>query len=263
MLNNLLSSSKKIKLVASFTFVELYKSKIFYSTALVGLGTLLVTFIAYSFTYGTPYRVALDFGLGTLSLSSVGIAVFLGIQLISKEIENRTVYMIISRPISRPVFIAGKVIGLIGILFVNIVILSVITLSLYFIVGGAWDNLIPWCILFTCLESFLVLLIVILFSLLSNNVISVLGILSVYIIGHSFSNIFELSSVQNSELLRSILKISSYVLPGFYQLNLKPYILYNNQVSNVTLVMTTIYSVLYSGILILFSLRIFNRKSLD
>ena len=86
---------RKIAIVAAYTFRE--------------------TYVATEFTYGVPERVALDFGLGMLSLSSLSISLFLGVSLLSKEIESRTVYMVISRPVPRFAFIIGKILGLSGI----------------------------------------------------------------------------------------------------------------------------------------------------
>src|SRR4051812_38418902 len=119
----------KISTVAKYTFKEILKSKILYSTLIIGLCMIVVTVVAAEFTYGVPERVALDFGLGMLSLSSLGIALFMGASLLSKEIESRTVYMVISRPIPRWCFIMGKVMGLMAVLTVNILILSLMTLT--------------------------------------------------------------------------------------------------------------------------------------
>ena len=100
---------RKLYVIAYYTFREILKSNILVNVAILGLGLMLVTYVAFSFTYGEASRVALDFGLGMLSLSSVGIAIFIGVGLLSKEIENRTVYMIISRPVPRYIFILGKI----------------------------------------------------------------------------------------------------------------------------------------------------------
>ena len=95
------AGSSKSLIVAYYTFKEILKSKILLNVFFVGLGLMLVTYVATEFTFGVPERVAVDFGLGMLSLSSLAISLFLGVGLLSKEIESRTVYMIISRPVPR------------------------------------------------------------------------------------------------------------------------------------------------------------------
>ena len=127
---------QKITTISYYTAKEIIKSKILLNTLIIGVGLFIATYVAYNFTYGAPDRVALDFGLGTLSLSTVGIALFIGAGILSNEIDSRTVYLVISRPVSRSSFLLGKLIGLFIVLALNVLILSTITLSLYFFIGG-------------------------------------------------------------------------------------------------------------------------------
>ena len=129
-------------IVAYYTLREIIKSKVLLNTVLIGLGLLVLTFVAYSFSYGSPARIAIDFGVAALSLSTVGIAIFFGTSLITNEIENRTIYLVISRPLSRLDFLIGKTLGLSGVLILNTLILSIFTLSLYFFIGGIFEMLI-------------------------------------------------------------------------------------------------------------------------
>src|SRR6476659_1520795 len=122
--------------IAFYTFKEIWKSKILLNVFFVGIGLMIVTYVATEFTYGVPERVALDFGLGMLSLSSLSISLFLGVTLLSKEIESRTIYMVISRPVPRYVFILGKIFGLLGIQGLNILILSSMSLLSVVLLGG-------------------------------------------------------------------------------------------------------------------------------
>jgi ABC-2 type transport system permease protein len=212
---------KKANTVAKYTFEELYKSKILLNSFFIGLALLLLTFTAYQFTYGEPERIALDFGLSCLSISSVGISLFLGVTLISKEIENRTVYMIISRPVKRMEFIFGKLIGFNFIVFLNVLILSLLTLSVYFISGGTFQSLILWSIFFILVESLVVLLLVVLFSLLTTNILAVFLTISLYLIGQVISETQNISFVQNSDFLSMFIKSYHFALPGFYKFNVK------------------------------------------
>ena len=117
--------------VAKQTFQEIYESKVLMNVAFLGVFLFLVTYVVSEFSYGVANKVTLDIGLGALSLSATGIALFLGATLIQKEISNRTLYMIISRPVSRTHFLLGKMLGLAGILFVNVFILFFILYIFY------------------------------------------------------------------------------------------------------------------------------------
>lgn len=252
-----------ISTISYYTFKEIIKSKVLVNVLILGLLQLLVTYIAYSFTYGEPSRVALDFGIGTLNLSAIGIAIFMGVGLLSDEIENRTVYMIISRPVSRSSFILGRLLGLLSILIVNIVTLSVISLLLYFITGGDFQPLILWTIFATLLESMIVLIIVSLLSMLTSKTLSVLLTILIYILGNAIDAAKLLEFVKIRPLLGHILDAYHFLLPGFYKFNFKPYLLYKQSLSIEYLTTSIGYGLLYAIGLVFLSLYVFNKKDLD
>ena len=258
-----MKSIEKIKIIAICTFKEIIKSKILVNTLFLGLGIFLITFVASSFTYGEASRIALDFGLGMLSISSVGIAIFIGVTLLSKEIESRTVYMIISRPVPRYSFLMGKILGLLAVLILNILILSVLTLTLYFFMGGEFTTLIPWAILFIILEAIMVLLLVCLLSLISSQTITVIISIMIYISGHTISSAQEANFAKNIPILTDILNVYHFILPGFYKLNIKNYVLYEQTLSSSYLYSSLFYGVFYSLFLLLMSIFFFERKNLD
>lgn len=256
-------TANKISIVAFYTFKEILKSKILINVFFAGLGLMLVTFVATEFTYGVPERVALDFGLGMLSLSTLAISLFLGVTLLSKEIDSRTVYMVISRPVPRYAFIIGKLVGLLGIQAVNVILLSLMTLVSVAALGGEINSLIYWSICFIFLESVLLLLVVVLMSLIANNILSALLSVVVLILGHAVKETQNVSFVKSSELLTSILKAYHFVLPGFYKLNLKEFVLYKTSVTSSYLFSTLTYGFAYSGFLLILIIFIFNKKNID
>jgi ABC-2 type transport system permease protein len=254
---------EKIFTVAYYTFKEILKSKILVSVFFAGLGLMLVTYIATEFTYGVPERVALDFGLGMLSISSLAISLFLGVTLLSKEIDSRTVYMVISRPVPRYAFIIGKLLGLLGVQFINVLLLILMTLISVALIGGEISSLVYWTVGFIFLESILMLLVVVLISLVANNVLSALLSFVVLVLGHAVKETQNLTFVKNHELLRFVLDFYHFVLPGFYKLNLKDFIIYKVSLPIDYLMSSLIYGLTYSGFLLIMIIFIFNRKNID
>ena len=259
----MMSKINSVATIASYTAKEILKSKILISTLLIGLALFVLTFVAYSFSYGDPARVAIDFGLGMLSLSSVGIAIFIGVSLLFDEIENRTIYQIISRPVQRSTFLLGKILGLLGVLILNVCILSLVSILLYLFVGGELNILIFWAVLLTIIESVMVLVIVSFFSLITSKVLSVLLTISLYIVGHSISGAQLLSFVKTRPLLEYTLEAYQFFLPGFYKLNIKDFILYKKSLPMEYLMTSFSYGLAYSFGIICLSIYIFNRKDLN
>jgi ABC-type transport system involved in multi-copper enzyme maturation permease subunit len=253
----------KILLVAQYTFKEILKSKVLLNIFFIGLALILVTYVATEFTFGVPERIALDFGLGMLSLSTLGISLFLGVNLLSSEIESRTVYMIISRPVPRSNFILGKLLGLMGIQAINVALLSLMTLSATVLLGGNLDSLIFWTVGFIFLESLLLLLVVVFISLFANNILAVLFSVVVLLLGHAIKDTQQTSLVERSDFLKVLLDVYHFILPGFYKLNLKDYILYESELPLSYLFSAASYGIFYSGFLLVMIILIFNKKNLD
>ncbi|WP_127715240.1 ABC transporter permease [Halobacteriovorax sp. HLS] len=253
----------KVWVIARFTFLELYKSKILMNVLMLSLALLGVSYVATEFTYGVPSRVAIDFGLGVTTISSIAIAIFMGSSLLIKEVENRTLYMILSRPISRKEFLTGRVLGLLGILFVNILILMSVTLLLFFYLGGQYSNLLLWNFLFTYIESSIVLLVVILFSMVTNQAISIINTITVFICGHAISKVHDLSFTKNNEFIRFISNIGKYTLPDLSKLNIKNFLLYEKSLPDNYLSYGLLYGIFYCLMLLVVSMFIFDKKSFD
>jgi ABC-type transport system involved in multi-copper enzyme maturation permease subunit len=254
---------RKTLIIANYTMREIIKSKILINVLLLGIGLLLVTFVAYSFTYGDPSRIALDFGLGTLSISSIGISIFIGVSLLANEIDNRTVYMIISRPVPRYSFILGRILGLSGVLTINIFILSLLTFIVFFTAGGSLNQLIFLAVFFIGLEAVLMLLVVSLLSLVTSKTLSVVMSIVIYIVGHAINQTQLISFAQSNAFFKTILPAYQFILPAFYKLNLKDFVIYKSQLELSYIFSSMGYAVLYGGMLVMLSIYIFNKKNLD
>ena len=254
---------EKVLVIAKYTFKQILKSKVLWVTLALGVALLLVTYVATEFTYGVPEKVALDFGLGMLSLSSMGIALFMGATLLPSEIDSRTVYMVISRPVPRWVFITGKILGLILVLILNEAILATMTLSCSWLLGGEITTILMLSIFFIILESVLLLLLVVFFSLFVNNILASSISLIILLLGHAVKETQNAVFVADRVILKKILEFYHLVLPGFYKLNLKDFVLYGQTVESSYLLGSLAYALLYSTFLYLMIVFIFNRKNLD
>lgn len=253
----------KLFLISFYTFKEIFKSKVLLITLFIGIALMVITYVATEFTYGTPEKVALDFGLGMLSFSSLGISLFLGATLLPNEINSRTVYTVISRPVPRWVFILGKVLGLSAILFINVFILSVMTLACSSLLGGEINAMTILAIVFNCLESILLLLVVVFLSLFLNTTLSTVVSLFILILGHAIKETQTTTFVKERVYLNTLLEFYHMVLPGFYKLNLKDFVIYKQTLDGTYLLSSFAYGTFYSLFLLFMIIFIFNKKNLD
>ncbi|MFZ4713036.1 MAG: ABC transporter permease [Bacteriovoracaceae bacterium] len=259
----MINQISKIKVIGFYTFKEIFKSRIVLNVLLLGFLLGLITYIASEFTYGVPSRVALDFGFGTLSLTSIAVALFLGVGLISQEIENRTVYMVLSRPVDRSSFLIGRILGMLGIQLLNFVILGGLALSIYILYAGTINQLIMWTLIYIFMESLIILLLVVFFSLITNKIISVSNTIILLFCGHVLNDTKLTNFLQNHIAFKWTLNLYTYIFPNFYRLNLKDFVLYEQTLPPSYLWTNFFYALFYSLFLVFVSCYIFNKKNLD
>lgn len=254
---------KDLLTVSKFTFFEVYRSKLMVSLFFLVLGLIIASYVSSSFGYGAPAKIALDVGLGIMSLSNLVIAILIGSTLLSKEIEQRTLYMIISRPISRGSFIIGKILGLSSILVLNSFILGIVSIGLFLYFGGVFQALFFWTLYFSFLEALTVLLFAVLFSLITNNTLAIIYTVVIFIAGHAINETAKLWFAKVSPLFSSILDVSLFLIPNFYRLNLKDFLIYQQNISTSYLQLTQLYILIYLAALITAIILIFKNKNLD
>jgi len=253
----------KLFWIARYTFLEISKSRLIYAIFMLGFFIWLVAYVAAEFTYGVPERVSLDFGMGMLSLSSLGVSIFLGSTLIYKEIENRTVYIVLTKPTSRSTFLMGKILGLIAVIILNTAILGFFTLSCYFFQGGQWNSMAVWAIAFTIIESVAVLMAVIFFSLLTNPILTALYGIGFAVVAHALNEINQLFFVRENPLLQIFLGFLGYIIPNLSAMNLRSYLLYENAIEFEKLAMAAGSVCVYTFAMALLCCFIFSKKQFE
>jgi len=166
---------------------------------------------------GQERKVIVDLGLSAMLLFGVFIAIFVGVGLVYKEIERRTIYAVFSKPVGRGEFLVGKYLGLCLTLFVNVLVMAVgVSLALMF-VSRSWDPLIVtiWpAVLLIYLELMLLTAIALLFSSFSSPALSALLTFLVFIIGHFSADLKGLAVSLGSTSARWLFTALYYLLPN-------------------------------------------------
>lgn len=253
----------KTFIVAKYTFIEVYRSKVMLSILFIALGLVTVSYVASEFAYGAPSKVALDFGFGLTSISNLIMAIFIGSTLLSKEIENRTLYMILSRPISRTSFMLGKVIGLSSVLVLNTILLSFVSVGIYHYLGGQISSLMFWAGWFSLIEAFIIMLFAIMFSLLTSNALGIIYTITAWIVGHSLSATSKLFFAKTNNLFNYTLKAIACLIPDLEKINLKDLLIYEQTISLSYLLKAQVYVSIYIVAILLIISYLFKNKNLD
>lgn len=249
-----------IIVIASNTFRENLRDKILYNLLLFAVLLMGASTLLADLTILEHYKIMTDMGLAAINLVGVIIAVFVGIGLVSKEIERRTIYTIVARPISRAQFVVGKYLGLVTTLAVNVlVMLSVFLLTLW-----GYQAPVHWALVqavqLIMVELMLITAIALFFSTFSSATLSAIFTIGFYIIGHLTTDLRGLTQKSHSEAAKAVVNAVYYLFPNLDMLNMKGQAAMGIAVPLTYQALATTYGLLYAGMLIVGACLIFQQR---
>lgn len=252
----------KILALAYNTFREAIRDKVLYSLLFFALVMIGIAMILDQITIGEPTKIIKDFGLAAIALFGVLIAIFVGIGLVYKEMERKTIYNILSKPIHRYQFLLGKYLGLVTTLLVEVVVMSIALLLMLYFYEGHLDFFLLSAIGMILTELMILTAIALLFSSFSTPILSGLFTLSFYIIGHLTPDLLELGKKADSQFLKYFTEVLYYVLPNLEYFNIKGPVVYHLPLEQGYLYVASCYGICYILILLLISMVIFQKRDL-
>jgi ABC-type transport system involved in multi-copper enzyme maturation permease subunit len=203
--------------IARNAFREAVRDRVLYNLILFALLLIGSAIFIGELSAGQEAKIVVDLGLSAMLLFGVFIAIFVGVGLVYKEIERRTLYAILSKPIGRGQFLLGKYLGLNLTLLVNVLVMGVgVTLALVYVRGG-WDPLVwkVWAaILLIYVELLIITAVALVFSSFSSPALSALLTVFVFIIGHFSADLKALSNSAASLSVRWLFRGLYYLLPN-------------------------------------------------
>lgn len=251
---------QSLMVVAGNTFRETIRDKILYNLVLFAVLLIGASVLLGTLTIGEQARIVNDLGLAAINLVAVIIAIFVGIGLVTKEIERRTIYTILARPITRVQFILGKYLGLGFIVSVNVAIMFAMFLVTIWLSGNVIYGSLFQAVELILVETLLVMAIAMFFSTFSSSTLSATMTLGLYIIGHLTSDIKSIAEKSQNPLTESMMAALYYVCPNLEMLNVKGQAASGLLVDVGYQATATAYGLLYAGLLLTGACLIFQRR---
>lgn len=222
-------------------------------------------------------KVVVDLGFAFVTLAGLAIVIFLGIALLTGDIQQRTVCMILSRPVSRVDYVTGKYCGLAVTVMLAVLMIGVLTiftswLGMLLVPEMSLPRNFSWCVLIVGILfqyfSLLILMAVAFFfaCLTTSEYLSMLFTICVYVIGNSLETIIEV--IQTGEFVKvgsaylGGLKLVSWIFPNFSAFDLKVYLAYGLPLPWNQVLWTSVYGLLYIGLIAIATLWVFKRKEI-
>ncbi|MCS6289930.1 MAG: ABC transporter permease [Nitrospira sp.] len=249
-----------IGVIAVNAFRESLRDKILYNLVLfagllIGLSVLLA-----DLSITEHHKVIADMGLAAINLIGVIIAMFVGISLVNKEIERRTIYTIMARPISRSFFIMGKYFGLTLTLLVNMsVMLAVFLLTLWLYHVPIEPSLFQ-AVQLMFVEILVVTAIALFFSTFTSSTLSAIFTLGLYVIGHLTADLRAMVANSEGVVGKAVVDLLYYLCPNLEMLNIKGQAAVGVSVAPEYMMLASLYGLLYAGVLLTGACLVFQRR---
>lgn len=251
--------------VAVNTFREAVRDRVLYNLVFFALMMIGAAILVGQISIGIERLVIVNLGLSAISIFGLVMAIFVGVGLVYKEIEKRTLYSLLSKPIRRWEFLVGKYAGLVLTLVINTAFMTLGLAAALFYVGRPFvrsDVSILVAIYFILLALALVTAIALFFSCFSSPMLSTLFTLAIYITGVFSADIRDFGALTHSSFLKAATSILYYLVPNFHNFNAIAVAGHSEAVPFALIWQNTLYAIMYIAVLLLASSAIFSRRNL-
>ncbi|HVS21959.1 MAG TPA: ABC transporter permease subunit [Pyrinomonadaceae bacterium] len=250
--------------IARNAFREAVRDRVLYNLVLFVLLLIAGAIFLGELSAGQDAKIIIDLGLSAMLLFGVFIAIFVGVGLVYKEIERRTLYAILSKPIGRGQFLLGKYLGLCLTLLVNVLVMGLgVSLALVYVRRG-WDPLVfrIWpAILLIYVELMIVTGVALLFSTFSSPALSALLTFFVFIIGHFSADLKTLADSAGSGLARWLFRSLYYLLPNLSNYSMITAAAHGYVPDARSAAVAVVYAIVYIVVLLASATLVFNRRN--
>ena len=258
------SSLQRLRAIALNTFRESIRDRVLYNLILFVLILVAASVFVSDLSLNMESQFPATLGLSVMLVFGALIAIFIGVGLVYKEIDKRTIYNLLSKPVHRPEFVVGKYLGLCMTLLVNSMVMVVGTeLALFYVNRGLSPielAVLPAAYLIY-LELALLVGIAIMFSSFTTPMLAALFSFAAYVIGQFSGDLRQAAELSDSALVRALLTALYYLLPNLSNFGFIAEASHGRLPAPAMVMRATFYAAIYIGILLSASALIFKRRN--
>jgi Cu-processing system permease protein len=256
--------NSRVGYIAFNTFREAVRDRVLYNLIAFALLLSGAAILVGEISIDIERLVVVNLGLTAVSLFGVVIAIFIGTGLVSKEIDKRTLYTVLSRPVRRWEFVVGKFLGLTGTLLVNTLLMAIgVLLALRYIAHG-FEKMDGWVLValyFIVLQFLIVCALALFFSTFSTPLLSAVFTFALFVIGSLAGDLRGLAAITPG-VGSWLPRVTSYLVPNFSALNVINQVAHGDAIAGRLIAYNSLYALLYSTMAIAGAVLIFQRRNL-
>jgi len=250
----------RIWAIAANTAREAIRNKLLYTLLFFSLAVMIFGTVLSTLSYVERERMMQDFAFASIRLFSVAIAVFVGVGLIHKEVDRRTVYTILSKPLSRAEFLIGKYTGLILIIWLQVAIMASFFAAVSLLTGAPLGFSHVAALALTAVELALVVALATLFSAFTTPLLASFFSCGIWLAGHLTRDLRDLGANSSSAFVREVTIWLHRILPDLESFNLSIQAAHQLPVAASDLWFPALYGVGYVAIILASAALIFERR---
>lgn len=252
----------QIAAIAQNTFKEAIRSRVFYILLAFAVSLLVFSTALGSLSLGNVQRIILDMGLSTISWFSAMTAIFIGIGLVYQEIEKKTIFNILSKPLSRTHFLLGRYAGLLLVLAVNLIAM-VSALSVVLAFFGGFTMRVLAAAGYMYLELMILTAVALFFSSITSPMVSALCTVAFYIIGHTSASLADILVPQLQQpWAKSFVMALYHILPDLNILNINNLVVHDIPEAPGFAWRAVFYAFSMSAVLVIASVLCFRKRDM-
>jgi len=253
---------RAVMAIARNTFREALRDRVLYLFLGFALLLLASSKLFGLLTVGDEGKVIKDFGLAGIQFFTMLIAVMMSVLLISREVDSRTVYNILTKPVRRWQFLIGKYLGLLATVALNLALMTAVLLAVTVVYLGEFDAGLLFAAAMILLEMALLTAFATLFAVLARPMLGTVFTLAVFVIGHVSEDIWVLTKHVNSGLVRPLVAALYAVLPNLERFNFKSEVVHDVGISSGEVALTVAYGLAYTAMVLVLACARFRARDL-
>ncbi len=251
---------RRILGVAKNTFKELVREKIFLIIIIFGFAMLFFSFFLYPISVGMESKIIRDFGLSAITFLNILLLIVSGSNLLHKELDKRTIYLVITTPVKRSEVIIGKFLGLFAIFILNVTGMEIFHQILIYFTDFKFDFKMFIALFPFIFEGAIIISLLLFFSTFTGTIFSAFLGFAFYVIGHLIESLKLFAEISKIAFLKILSYFLYYFLPNFEHFNIKNKVIYGEIPGREYFIFSTSYGLIFIILLLYASSLIFERK---
>ena len=256
---------RRASVVALNTFREAVRDRVLYNLVFFALLMMAAAIAVGQISVGIEQTVIVSLGLSAISVIGLLISIFIGVALVSKEMDKRTLYALLAKPVRRWEFLLGKFAGLVLTLAVNTAAMALGLLLVMIYMKHSLersDAVVLVAVYFILLKLALIVALALLFSCFTTPLLAILFTVGLYIVGLYVQELRNLPVEVMSPAMSAFTKWLSYLLPNFENFNVMAMAAHGRAVPGALILQNTLYTVVYCTIVLTAAAVVFSRRGL-